>query len=518
MATAMGVHDYDDQMPNVQKHALEERLRQARAYLHALDKLSVVGMTMDDRLDYRLARSATQMEIARYEQVRPHERQPAAAIQSALTALSLLMTRDFAPLNVRAESLHRRLQAVPLYLLQARETLGRTSPVFLETALEMASGAETFFSETLRAFVETLPDASLREDVLDANRDAKQAMDGYARFLLQELSTKADADFALGKEWFDYLLRVGAFMEETSDDLREIGHQEIAAAHKELKRLAAEITPAQTWQEIVETLKGEHPAAGELTAAYAAEMERARQFVIDQRLVEMPADESLTVTETPAYQHSLYPYAAYVPPAPFEAHQAGVFWVTPVGTNQAETLLRGHSRYNLPVIALHEAYPGHHLQFSRAHQHPSRFRRHFADSNLFIEGWALYCEEMMYEKGFYTDPRVRLMQVKNQLWRSCRVVIDVELHTGRMSIADAVRFLVEEALLESVHAAAEVRRYCQSPTQPMTYVLGKRAILNLRETMEKRRGVAFDLARFHNELLSYGAVPPRLIREAMLSA
>lgn len=248
-------------------------------------------------------------------------------------------------------------------------------------------------------------------------------------------------------------------------------------------------------------------------------MERARDFVVAQELVDLPHHESLNVIETPPFQRNMLPYAAYMPPAPFEARQDGLFWVTPIDTAQSpdrrEAQLQGHSRYNIVIIALHEAYPGHHLQMSRANQIESRFRRHFANSNLFLEGWALYCEEMMYEAGFYHDPRVRLMQLKDQLWRAARVVIDVQLHTAGITPEEAVRFLVEEAKLEEPNAQAEVRRYTLTPTQPMSYILGKRAILALRDQVRRRQGDRFNLRRFHNDLLSHGSLPPRLVRESM---
>jgi len=521
MATAMGVHIYDDRLPNRSRYAIEADLRRARAYLYSIDRISLAGLSPENRIDYRLARANTQVLISRMEQIAPLERQPAAYANEALFGLFLLLARDFADVETRGACALARLRGLPELFRQARENLNRPSRIATEIGLQVVEGGQAFFAETMPAFAAQLESAALRQELLDANEDALEALRDFGLFLKDDLLARSDGDFAIGKELFDYMLRMGHFMEETSDDLLEIGRETLERTKAEMAKVSAEIDPARAWPQIIAELKGQHPSAEELVGYYAAEMQRARDFVVLKRLVDLPERESLVVMETPAFERMLLPYAAYMPPAPFEEKQEGMFWVTPIDRtrppDQQEAQLRGHSKFNIVIIALHEAYPGHHLQFARAHQVPSRFRRHFGNSNLFCEGWALYCEEMMYELGFYSDPRVRLMQLKDQLWRACRVVIDVQLHTRRMTPEQAAQFLLDEAKLEETSARAEVRRYTQSPTQPMSYVMGKRYICDLRNLLERRQGARFDLRRFHNDLLSYGTIPPRLIREAMLS-
>ena len=141
--------------------------------------------------------------------------------------------------------------------------------------------------------------------------------------------------------------------------------------------------------------------------------------------------------------------------------------------------------------------------------------RKIAASDLFAKGWALYCEEMMHEEGYFTDPMTRLFQLKDMLWRACRVVIDVRLHTGRTTFAEAVDFLVENSMLERPSAEAEVKRYVLTPTQPMSYLVGKLAIMEMREEVKRRLGRRFSLNDFHAAILSAGTVPPALLRDAL---
>jgi uncharacterized protein (DUF885 family) len=523
MATAMGVHDYDDSLDDFNRFALRDDRDRVRAYLHAIDKLSLAELNRENRLDCRLARSNAQMTLSALEQQRSMERQPFVYVDTIFTGLFLLLSRRFASAPVRAESLLGRLHAVPAALTEARQNLQKAPRLFTEIAIESLQSGDSLFVEALPPFLASLESPGQQGALEAAAWEARAALADFARFLRETLLPRAEGQFALGRELFDYQLRVGHLMskEEDGDALAAIGQETLDATKREMAALAEEIAPGQGWEAIVTELKKRHPTAEALVGAYRAEMERAREFVRYHNLVTFPENETLTVTETPGFVRALLPYAAYLPPAPFEARQEGLFWVTPLppdaAPEQRETRLQGHSLYNIPVIALHEAYPGHHLQMSLASQTPSRFRRHFANSSLFEEGWALYCEDMMWEQGFYTDPRVRLMQLKATLWRACRVLLDVRLHAGRMTLEEAVTFLQQEAKLEAPHARAEVRRYAITPTQPMTYVMGKRALVALRAEMQRRQGARFDLRRFHDHLLSFGSMPPPLIREAMLA-
>ena len=170
--------------------------------------------------------------------------------------------------------------------------------------------------------------------------------------------------------------------------------------------------------------------------------------------------------------------------------------------------MRGHGAHAIPATAVHEGYPGHHLQLVRANACRRKLRR-MTWSTVFGEGWALYCEDMMWEAGFYTDPRIRIFQLKDALWRAARVVVDVGLHVRGMTIDEGVDFMVREAGLERVNAIAEVKRYAGTPTQPMSYTMGKRALLDIRRRREQSE-TGFVLADFHNELMELGNVPPLL--------
>jgi uncharacterized protein (DUF885 family) len=224
------------------------------------------------------------------------------------------------------------------------------------------------------------------------------------------------------------------------------------------------------------------------------------------------------VVPTPGFMLALVPFAAYEPPPIFLSHQTGRFYVTPPDPGSPpETLARqrrGHCRHAIPAMVAHEAYPGHHLQLVTAQGLASEVRRHVW-TPVMVEGWALYCEQLMDEAGYYEEDEARLFRLVNLLWRAIRIVLDVGLHTRGMSPAEAVDYMVEHLPIERASAEAEVRRYCAWPTYQLCYAVGRRELLRLREAYRERAGASFRPRAFHDELLAYGGIPVALARWGM---
>jgi uncharacterized protein (DUF885 family) len=519
-ATFMGIHEYDDRLDDITPEAHEADLAAMRGDLGRLRDIAAADLSALEATDRRILTAELATEIRLSEELQPLHRFPQDALDIALFGPFMLLIREFAPLQKRMASVLARAEAVPALLKVARENLrvGENIPaVWVEVAEEIAEGGVQFWDEMVPAFAEHVP--ALRASVAAAAARAKEAFADYIRFLQDDVRPRADGDFAVGRELFDFLLRTHHMLPCDSRELHEYGTKLIADTQRQMDELAGQIETGRPWHEIVHRLKQDHPPSDGVLEAYRTEMARARDFVREHDLVSIPPGEELDVVETPPFERPTTPYAAYVAPAPFEEQQKGFFWVTPVDesapSEERRQQLQGHCLWGLPVVALHEAYPGHHLQLCHSNRVDSIVRKQFGTS-VFAEGWALYCEEMMYEAGFYTDPRVRLFQLKDTLWRACRVVIDVGLHTRRVSFDEAVAMLVDIARLERTNAIKEVQRYTASPTQPMSYAMGKREILRLRRDYERATGEAFRLKAFHDELLSFGTIPVTLVREHML--
>ena len=291
-----------------------------------------------------------------------------------------------------------------------------------------------------------------------------------------------------------------------ADDILALGWQKLEEEHAARAAAAREVDPDASEAEVIDRIKSDHPADfdGALDA-YREAMLRARQHLIDQDLVTIPDDERIDVIPTPEYLRNVVPFAAYFSPATFDRDAKGIYIATPSVDGDPHAM-REHNIASVSNTSVHEAYPGHHLQLDVARRHPS-LTRLMADAPEFVEGWGMYSELMMREHGFDAGPAFRVMLHTDAIWRACRIILDVRLHRGEIGIDDAVDFMVEHTSFERPNAAAEVRWYTYRPTYPMSYLLGRTLLLQLRADEQARLGDAFSLKGFHDALLRNGSLP-----------
>jgi len=265
--------------------------------------------------------------------------------------------------------------------------------------------------------------------------------------------------------------------------------------------------------------RGRHPEANWLREAYAGEVDRAKQFVIERRLVPLPAGERLDVLETPLYSREFSPQACYIGPAPFDQDAPGLFQFTPVDLRKdKETQARqlsGHCTALIPIVALRETYPGLHVLHARAASARTRLRR-MAHNDTMTGGWAAYAEEWMAEEGFLTsDPLSPLFARLLALQRATLALVDSSLHCERMTPAEASAMLTREAMFEPHEAAVAVRQCVVAPTRAAAALVGVTALTALREEAREKLGARFDAATFHGAVCDGGILPPTLVREEL---
>jgi uncharacterized protein (DUF885 family) len=523
-ATAVGIHEHDDHLIDCSPEALDDRLRATAAYRRELARLSAesVGLDPDETLDLTILSGSLEVDERQLEEARPARRDPAFYLDEILYGVYYLVEHDFAPLPDRARAAARRLLEVKRLLRQAKANLSDPAVVpreWVGAALQQIHGSLIFLSHLARDLAARAGSAG--PEFERASIEAVRALDEFGDFLRSRLLGEARGSFAAGRNLFELLLRAQHGIEPDADALDEFGRSLVSDTEVLLAEAARAVDTRRPWQDLVGEWKADHPSEERLVEEYRLEVRRARDFVLARGLATLPDGETLRVVETPPFQRAVSPFAAYVAPAPFDAGREGVLWVTPPDDGSpAQTrarMLQDHMRPAIPATVVHEAYPGHHLQMSVACDIPSRVRRSCATPVL-VEGWAFYCEELMAEQSYYPDARCRVLQLKDVLWRASRVVIDVGLHTRGMTVDQATALLIETARLDPTNARAEVLRYTRMPTQPMSYAVGRQAILDLRETFRHRLGASFDLKLFHDELLSYGSIPVGLIRDRMLAA
>ncbi|MFP5342274.1 MAG: DUF885 domain-containing protein [Candidatus Limnocylindria bacterium] len=510
LATHIGIHEADDSLGDGGREALLAELDADRAHLALVEAMDPGGLSAAVRIERELELHNLRAAILAVDAVRLWERR-SLAIDTIGDGLFLSFVRQYAPLGDRLATIAGRLAAVPDYLEQAG-TRATVPQVRVWQALEIEAAAEmpAFIDEILAAA--DLPDAATatfgpaeRRRLERSARAAKVAIELYATNLGDRLPDGTN-DWPVGRELHDTIVAHRAFDGLDAAAILELGWEHLATEKAARVAVAREIDPDATEAEVVARIKDVQPADfAAAIDAYRDTMDRARAFLIERDLVTVPDDERVDVVETPEYLRRVIPFAAYFSPPPLDRSPQGIYVVTPA-VGHDPNAMREHNLASISNTSIHEAYPGHHLQLDVARRHPS-LTRLFTDAPEFVEGWGMYSELLMREHGFDDDPAFRLMVHTDAIWRACRMILDVRMHRGELSIGEATDFLVEHTGFERANAAAEVGWYTYRPTYPLSYLLGRTLLLGLREDEQRRLGDAFSLRDFHDTLLRNGSLP-----------
>ncbi|MGH7538959.1 MAG: DUF885 domain-containing protein [Gemmatimonadales bacterium] len=509
-ATLAGLTAYDDRFGRYSAPVLTPHLAALKALAASLEEGSA------DDLEAEIDRTALLNEIRvtiwQFEHDRPQAKNPEFWLTHLFSGLHGLLRRSDRGTATNAAAVAGRLEDVPGLLDDARAALIEPVRLFAETALQLCPGGVVLVREIRAAYADG-PEA---ERVAAAAEVAGAALAAFEHDL-DRWTESGSEHFALGEDGFNFLLHYQHALRDTAPELWRYGLRLTDEVIADLARMAQRLAGSTDWPALVDRLRGDHPSAQGLVAAYAQEMERARAFVASRGLTAMPA-VPLDVIETPEFMRPLIPFAAYDSPGPYAADPRGLFYVTvpdprlPAATR--ERVLRDHSRHEIAATSLHEGYPGHHLHLVLAQANPSETRKNVY-TPLTLEGWALYCEELMADEGFYASEEERFFQRVHLLWRAVRIVLDVGLHTRGMTVAEAVARLVDVVHMDRANAESEVSRYCATPGYQICYGVGRRELLQLRDDCRAARGDAFTLRGFHDAVLSYGGLPVSLIRWGM---
>ncbi len=512
LATVLGRREGLDALPSYSAAAMKHRVAIARRGIDTLAPFAATGVgdrpPTAEAAEAAVFLPALRRLVRSFDLRRVHETSPRYYLDRAYEALMPLMVRDLAPEDERVRALGARLRALPGLLEEARANLAPGLPrIFVENGIQMAEGLAELAGTAAREFAAGIQ----RAGALDApSVTAVEALAAFREYLRERLLPASVDGCAAGRAVVEDILIYEHMLTETPEEIAAVGRTLIAESQAAMKELASAMGFADTDAAVAAT-RTVHPAAGDLVPAYRRAVAAARDYLVEHDLVTLAEGEELAVAATPPCLRSVLPFAAYDPPGPFAARQLGYYYVTPPPAGDAGALA-AHPSASLPTTGVHEAYPGHHVQLTRANRAASPARRLaglFEGGNLLVEGWAFYCEEMMERQGFLASPEVRLMRLNDQVWRACRVVIDAEVATGRTSFAEAVSTLAREARMDPRLAELEVRWYVESPGTPMSYLLGKREVMALSRAFGRTRSAS--LKTFHDALLDWGCVSPRLI-------
>jgi uncharacterized protein (DUF885 family) len=523
MATHAGIHTYDGELRGFTPEERAAHLAQLKARLAALpQQVDRAALPPLDQADYDILENHMRARILDYEAVRNWERNPNTWLGTASFPVFQLINRDFAPLEQRMRSAVSRMKQIPAVFATAQATLKNPPKLWTEIALMQAQGTRTLYSETLPKAFAPVQDAALQEAFKQEQTRCLAAIDGFIRFLREDLLPRSNGDFVIGEQIYRQKLLYEEGVSEDIDSLLAWGKAELKRTQDQFREVAARIAPGKAPMDVYRELGKEYPAPAELVSTTRDMLEEIRQFLLDKRIITVPSEVRALVAETPAFNRSLS-FASMSMPGPFETRATeAYYYVTPPEPTwtpeQTAQHMSFYNRYALQIVSIHEAYPGHFVQFLWTHRVDSKVRR-MLGSSTFSEGWGLYTEQMMLDEGYGgTGPnadKLRLNQLALYLQRLARYVVGLSLHTRGMTYEQAVRFFEEEAYMTRTNAEREARRGTSDPTY-LVYALGKRMLLELREDARAKWGADFTLQRFHDQAVSYGYPPIPILRRLML--
>jgi len=499
----------DTGAPDFSPARFEARIEPLRDLLARIEALDADALTLPERNDRRVMIALLESDIYNAERRREWEMQPALYVP--VWQISALFPPAEAERALDQERAAMLLGAVPEALVQARENLGR--PPERNTREAMFQIRST--ADVLRQGLE-----ALEGPASEAGAVALAELDAYLEFLQDDLLPRSDGTWAIGREHYDYTLQHRWLMEEDADDIIAIGREAFARTVEEAQVVAERISPGKHWVEVYEELKKDHPTADGLKQAYQEQMDAAQAFVIEHNILTLPAGEHVITEDTPPAQRRSSPFGTFDSVGPNDEDMQGRLVLTPIEEGltpeQHEARLSAHHTAWIPIIAVHEAYPGHHAQALKSYENPRKLR-HYVRESIFSEGWGLFTEQMMFEEGFLQGDDVKLTQLRNRLWRAARVILDASLHTGQMTFDEAVDFMVEEIRFDRVAAELEVGMYTGRPTYFLGYLIGMIKIEEMRAEWIEKYGEPAEPREFYDALLRIGSLPPSLVREELLA-
>lgn len=530
-AVALGWHEHDGRFSILDREAVQneiKRLKDADLILNSVDgsKLSAAEQRDFQLLDLLIAQSRWRISTLQAPWRNPMD-------YAALPDISVYLKRNFAPLPDRIRFITQVLERVPAHFAAAREQL---EPVLakplVETAIEIANGTAEFLAKDVAAEAGKVSDVAIAAAFATANQVAVREFRQFAEWLRRDRLPVANASFAIGTKAYAEMLSL-ELIPYTPAQILALGERELRAEQARFQAAARSMEPTRPAAEVFQAIQREHPTEESLLPDTRKNLEAIREFVVRRNLVTIPSTVRARVEATlPPFRSTSF--ASMDTPGPFETKATDAYYyVTPVEPDwpvaQKNEWLTAFNYYTTDVVSIHEAYPGHYVQFLALNASKASDVAKVCVSYAFAEGWAHYCEQMVLDAGFGRELRpgesanpdthraakYRLAQSSEALLRLCRLCVSVKMHCEGMSVDDATRYFVENCYYEEKPARAEARRGTHDPGYCF-YTLGKLQLLKLRRDYQLQEGLAYNPRKFHDAVIAHGAPPIRLLREILL--
>jgi uncharacterized protein (DUF885 family) len=510
-ATSAGYHEdngqrLDEKLDDFSPAGIQEQHKFYSDFRNRLAQIPQDSLSAEDRADYQIMENQANLALLDLDQIQSYRHNPTVYVELIGNALFNPFVLEYAPLEMRYQQIVQRLLAVPALVQQAKANLADSPEVWNRVAREENEGNLDLIDKMLR---DRAP-AALKDDYNRAAGPALDALRGFTEYLKNDLSKKT-SDWRLGKQKYDpkfaYTLVAGKTPEQVLS--------EAEASLKDVREQMAKLAAPRSVKEALDQI-------ARVQATPATYMDEARQgltqatnFVREKHLVTLPGNSNLQVIPTPVFMRGIYSVAGFNAAPALEPQLGAFYWVTPIPSDwpkeRIQSKLREYNKFGLMQITIHEAMPGHYVQLEIANQVQPKSRRllrNIFGNGPYVEGWALYTQQMMSEEGFMNNSvELRLTMMKQLLRSIANAILDIRLQTLGMTDQQALDLMVNDTFQEKEEAVGKLQRAQLSSCQLPMYFIGWRGWLDTREAYRKEKGAAFQLSQFQDAALKESAVP-----------
>ena len=517
--TSAGLHQYDTMLEDYSQMSRDAEIAFLNEQRQRFGSLDPDRLDEERRADLQLVLNNINAQLLELEAIRSWQRNPDTYSSSPTRSIFILMSRNFASPEQRLQDVIAREQKMPANFAAAKANLKDVPKIYTEIALQQVPGIIKFFQTDVPLAFKSVTDPKLLADSKTSNDKVILELQHYQDFLKNDLLPISNGDFRIGTENYRKKLQYEQMVDIPLDRLLQIGYDDLHKNQAELKRVAAQIDPSKTPEQVLEQLGQDHPQPDQLLQSFRDTFNGLVEFIQQRHIITLPSQVRPIVEETPPFSRALST-ASMDTPGPYEDKATEAYFnvTLPEASwppQKAKQWMESFNRSFIVSVADHEAYPGHYTQFLWVKQAPSKVRKLIGcGSNS--EGWAHYAEQMMLDEGYGNgDLKLRLGQLQGALLRDARYIVGIQLHTGKMTLDEATEFFVKEGHQTPAVAEREAKRGTSDPTY-LVYTLGKLEIRKLRADYKQKMGEKFNLEQFHDEFIKQGYPPIKIIREKML--
>lgn len=501
------------------------------------------SLSTQDAADWQLVDDQIGLQLLEFDKIQNYKHNPTVAVELIGGALFQPLTEDYAPKDVRLGHIISRIGQIPRLLREVQTYIDNSDPIFVSTAIDENDGNIDMIENTIGKELEG--NAALKAAFDKVAPNAVQALKDYSKWLKEDLANKPnDRSWRLGQDLYAQKFKLVMEANLTPDELLADAEKELKSVRAEMLQLALPLykqyypdkgehkdLPEAERQNliisaVIDKISENHPKRDQLQQAIEADLEMIKEFIREKKIVSLSSRDNLKVTATPLFYRGVLSVAAFHSAPALNPKAQAEYWVTPIDPSvpeaKAESKLREYNNFTLKWLTIHEALPGHYIQFEHLNNiQPERRRllRSLYANGAYVEGWAEYIAQVMMDEGFMKDdPRFRIIMKKIRLRVLSNSILDIRMQTKNMTDEQAMDLLTKQTFQTQAEAEGKLKRAKLTSAQLPTYYLGLREWLKFRKRYQDKMGSKFDLLKFHNQVLDEGPLPVPIIEQILNSA